>query len=83
MLMLRKGYKVRVSENRVLKKMYRPARNEIIGEWRRMHKEKLHDLYSSPNITRVMKYRKIRWARYVTRMGESRSAFRALGGKPE
>jgi hypothetical protein len=55
----------------------------VTGEWRRLHNRELHALYSSPNIIRVMKSRRLRWAGHVARMGERRSAYRALVGKPE
>ena len=61
-----------------------PARrDEVTGEWRRLHNEELNDLYSSPNIVRVIKSRRMRWARYVARMGEERGVYRVLLGKPE
>ena len=55
----------------------------MAGEWRRLHNEELNDLYSSPNIVRVIKSRRMRWAGHVTRMGEERGAYRVLVGKPE
>jgi hypothetical protein len=58
-------------------------RNEVTGEWRRLHNEELIDLYSSANIVRVIKSRRMRWAGQVARMGESRGAYRVLVGKPE
>jgi hypothetical protein len=59
------------------------AREEVTGEWRKFHNEELHDLYSSPNIVRVMKSRRMRWAGHVARMGEGRGVHRVLVGNPE
>jgi hypothetical protein len=55
----------------------------VTGEWRKLHNEELHDLYSSPSIIRIMKVRKMRWAGHVARMGEKRNAYRLLVGRPE
>jgi hypothetical protein len=60
----------RVFENRVLRRIFGPKRDEVTREWRRVHKEELNDLYSSPNIVRVIKLRRMRWAGHVARMGE-------------
>ena len=60
-----------------------PRRNKVTGEWRRLHNEELNDLYSSPNIVRVIKSRRMRWAGHVARMGEERGVYRVLVGKPE
>ena len=57
--------------------------DEVTGEWRRLHNEELNGLYSSPNIVQVIKLRRMRWARHVSRMGEERGAYRVLVGKPE
>ena len=57
--------------------------DEVIGEWRKLHKEGLSDLYSLPNIVRVVKSRRVRWAGHVARMGEARGVYRVLVGKPE
>jgi len=75
--------KLRVSENMVLRRIFRPRRDEVTGEWRRLHIEELNDLYSSPNIVRVIKSRRMRWAGHVARMGEERGMYRVLVGKPE
>jgi hypothetical protein len=72
-----------VLENRVLRRIFGPKTEEATGEWRRLHKEELNDLYSSPNIIRVIKSRRIRWAGHVARMGEERGAYRILVGRPE
>ena len=64
-----------------LRRIFGPRRNEVTGEWRRLHNEELNDLYSSPNIVRVKKSRRMRWAGHVARMGEERGAYRGLGGE--
>jgi len=80
---LREERKLRVSENMVLRRIFGPRRGEVTGEWRRLHNEELNDLYSSSNIVRVIKSRRMRWARYVVRMGEERGVYMVLLGKPE
>ena len=60
-----------------------PRRDEVTGEWRRLHNDELNDLYSSPNIVRVIKSRRLKWAGHVARMGEERGVYRVLVGKPE
>jgi hypothetical protein len=72
-----------VFENRVLRRLFGPKRDEVTGEWRRLHNEELNDLYSSPNIIRVIKSRRMRWAGHVAGMGEKRGAYRILVGRPE
>jgi hypothetical protein len=72
-----------VFENRVLRRMFGPKRDEVIGGWRKLHSEELHNLYCSPSIIRIIKSRRMRWAGYVARMGEKRTAYRILVGKPE
>ena len=69
-LTLREERKLRVFENVVLGRIFGPRRDEVTGEWRRLHNEELNDLYSSPNIVRVIKSRRMRWAGHVSRMGE-------------
>ena len=83
LLTLREERRVRLFENRVLRRIFGPKRNEVTGEWRKLHNEELNDLYSLPNIVRVIISRKIRWARYVARKGERRGVYRVLVGKPE
>jgi hypothetical protein len=67
----------------VLRRIFGPKRDKATGEWRRLHNEELNDLYSSPNIIRVMKSRRMRWVGHVARMGEERGAYRILVGRPE
>jgi hypothetical protein len=71
-----------VFENRVLRGIFGPKRDEVTGEWRKLHNKELRDLYSSPNIIRTIKSRRMRWAGHVTRMGEKRTADILLVGKP-
>jgi len=82
-LTLREERKLRVFENMVLTRIFGPRRDEVTGEWRIQHNEELNNLYSSPNIVRVIKSRRMRWAGHVARMGEERGAYRVLVGKPE
>jgi len=82
-LTLREERKLRVFENMVLRRIFGPRRDEVKGEWRRLQNEELSDLYSSPNIVRVIKSRRMRWAGHVARMGEERGVYRVLVGKPE
>jgi hypothetical protein len=70
-------------ENRVLMKIFRPKKGEVTGESKRQHHKELHALYSSQNIIRVIKSRRMRWVGYVACMGERRDAYRILLGKPE
>jgi hypothetical protein len=72
-----------VFENRVLRRVFAPKRVEVTGEWRKLHNEELNDLYSLPNIVRVLKSRRMRWAGHVARMWEDRGMHRVLVGKPE
>jgi hypothetical protein len=72
-----------VFENRVLRRIFGPKRDEVTEEWRKLHNEELNDLYCSPNIHRVIKSRRMRWAGHVARMWDKRSVCRVLVGKPE
>ena len=74
-------FRLCVFENRVLRRIFGPKRDELTGEWRRLHNEELYVLYSSPNIIRATKSR--RWTRYVARILSRRGAYRTLLGKPE
>jgi hypothetical protein len=67
---LREELRLMVSENRVLRRIIGPKRDEVTGEWRKLHNEELHDLHSSPNIVQVIKSRIMRWAGHVARMGK-------------
>jgi hypothetical protein len=82
-LILREQHRLRVFENRVLMRIFRPKRDEVAGEWRKFHNEDLHILYSSPDIIRQIKSRRMRWAGHVARLGEGRKVCRFLVGKPE
>ena len=68
-----------MSENIVLRRIFGPRRDEVTGEWRRLHNEEPNDLYSSPNIVRVIKSRRMRWAGHVARMGEERGVYGLAG----
>jgi hypothetical protein len=79
---LREERRLRVFENRVLRRIFGPKRDEVTGEWRKLHKEELNDLYSSLNIARMIKWRRMKWAGHVARMGAGRGMYRVLVGKP-
>jgi hypothetical protein len=80
---LREERRLRVFENRVLRGIFVGKRDGVTGEWRKLHNEKLNDLYSLPNIVRVIKSRRMRWAGHVARMDEERGVYMVLVGKPE
>ena len=82
-LTLREKRRLKVFENRVLRRVFGPKRDEVTGEWRKLHNEGHNDLYSLPNIVRVVKSRRMRWAGHVARMGEGRGVHRVLVGKSE
>jgi hypothetical protein len=82
-LTLREEYRLRVFENRVLRRAFGLKRGAITGEWRKLHNEELRDLYSLPNIVLVVKSRIMRWPGHVVHMGEGRGVHRVLVGKPE
>ena len=82
-LKLREERRLRVFENRVLRRIFGPNRDEVTGEQRKLHNEELNDLYSSPNIVRVIKSRRMRWAGHEARMRERRGVHRVLLGTPE
>jgi len=82
-LTLREERRLRVFENRVFRRVFGPKRNEVTGEWRKLHNEELSDTYSLPNIEGVVKSRRMRWAGHVARMTEGRGVHRVLVGKPE
>jgi hypothetical protein len=82
-LTLREERRLRVFENRVLRKVFLPKRDEVTGEWRKLHNKELNDMYSLPNIVRVVKSRRMRWAGHVVRMWEEKGVHRVLVGKRE
>jgi hypothetical protein len=82
-LTVRGEHKLKVFENRVLRRIFGPKRDVVTGRWRKQHKEELHNLYSSPSIIRIVKPRRMRWAGHVAQMGEKRNMYRLLVGKPE
>jgi hypothetical protein len=82
-LTLREEHMLRVFENKVLRRIFGPKMDEVTGGWRKLHNEELPDLYSSPNILRIIKSRRVRWEGHVARMGEKINAYRLLVGKPE
>jgi hypothetical protein len=82
-LTLREEHRLRVFENRVLRRVFGPKRYKVTGEWRKLHNEELRDLYSSPSIIRIIKSSRMRWAGHVARMGEKRNAYRLFVGKPD
>jgi len=83
LLLLREEPRLRVFENRVLKRIFGPKRDKVLGERRKLYNEELYDLYSSPNIFRVFKSRRMKWAGHVAHMGELRGMYRVFMGKPE
>jgi hypothetical protein len=82
-LTLREECRLRVFENRVLRRVFGPKRDEVTGEWRKLHNEELEDLYSLPNIVRMVKPRRMRWAGHMARMGERKGVYGVLVGRPE
>jgi hypothetical protein len=82
-LTLREEHRLRVFENRVLRKISGPKRDEVIGGWRKLHDKELHNLYCSPSIIRMIKSSRMRWVGHVARMREEKSAYGILVGKPE
>ena len=81
-LTLSEEHSLRVFENRMLRRIFGPKRNDITGKWRKLHNEALNDLYSSPNIVWMLKSRRMRWTGHVAGMWEWRSVYRVLVGKP-
>jgi hypothetical protein len=82
-LTLMEEHRLRVFESRVLRRIFVPERDEVTGEWRKLHIEELHNLYSSPDIIRQIKSRQMRWAGHVARIGEERKLYKVLVGKPQ
>jgi hypothetical protein len=81
--MLREEHRLRVLENRVFRRIFGTKRDEVTGHWRKLHNKELRDLYSSPNIIRVIKSRRIRWVSHVAHTRETGNAYKILVGKPE
>jgi hypothetical protein len=82
-LTLREEHRLREIENRVLRRIFGSKRDEVTGEWRKLHNRELHNLYPSPDIIRQIKSRRMRWAGHVARKGEGRNVYKVLVGKPE
>jgi len=82
-LTVREERRLRVSEKRLLRRVFGPKRDEVTGEWRKLHNEELNDVYSLPNILWVLKSRRMRWAGHVALIGEDSGVYRVLVGKPE
>ena len=82
-ILMRKERRLRVFENRVFRRVFGRERDEVTGEWRKLHNEELSDLYCSPNIVWVIRFRRMRWAGHVVRMRQGREINRVLVGKPE
>jgi hypothetical protein len=80
---VKEEHRLRVFETRFLRKIFGPKRDEVTGEWRKLRNEELHNLYSSPDIIRQIKSRRIKWSGHVARMGEERKLYKVLVGSPE
>jgi hypothetical protein len=82
-LTLREEHRLRMFANRVLRRIFGPKRDEVTGEWRKLHNEEIRDLYSLPSIITIIKSRRTRWAGHVAQMAEKRNMYRLLVGEPE
>jgi hypothetical protein len=82
-LTLRDERRLRVFEKRLLRRLFGPKKNEVTGDWKKLHSEEFSDLYSLPNIVRVVKSKRMRWAVHVALIGEGRGVYRVLVGKPD
>ena len=80
-LILSEGRRLRVFQNRVLRRIFRDKRAEVTGKWRKLHNDELNDLYSLPNVIRVTKSRRMRWTGHVARMGEMKGTHRGFGAE--
>jgi len=78
---LREKRRLRVFEHRVLRRIFGPKRDEVTGEWTRLHNEELYDLYWSPNVIRVVKSKRMRWAGYVVSLEDRSGVYRVFGGE--
>jgi hypothetical protein len=76
-------HRLRVFENMVLRRIFGPKRDEVMGEWRKLDNEEVHNLYSSPDFIRQVKSRRMRWAGHVARMGEERKVYKVLVERPK
>jgi len=83
LLTLRGKRRPRVFQNRVLRRIFGPKRDDVMGEWRKLHNKELNDLYSSPNIVRVIKSRRMRWVGHAAHMGERKGIYRVFVRKPK
>jgi hypothetical protein len=83
LLTLKEERRLRVFENRLLRRIFGHKRDEVTGEWRKLHNEELNGLYSLPNIVRVIKSGRLRWVGHVARMGKGRGVYRVMVGKTE
>jgi hypothetical protein len=82
-LTLRKEQRLRVFENRIMRRIFGPKRDDVTGNWKMLHNEELHNLYSTADIIRQINSRRMRWAGHVARMGEERKLYKVLVVKPE
>jgi hypothetical protein len=82
-LILREEHRLKVFENRLLRRIFRPKRDEVTGGWRKLHNEEICDLYPTSSIIRIIKSKRMRWAGHVARMREKKNAYRLFVGKPE
>jgi hypothetical protein len=80
---LREEHRLRVFENRVLRRIFAPKKDEVTGEWRKLHSEELHNFYSSPDVIRHVKLRRMRWVGHVARIGDEREVYKVLVVNPE
>jgi hypothetical protein len=80
-LTLREEHKLRVFENRMLRRIFGPKRDGVTGGWRKLHNDELYNLYSSPSIIRVIKSRKMKWMGHLAQMGEKRNVYMPMDGK--
>jgi hypothetical protein len=75
-------HKLRMFENMVMRRIFGPKRDGVLGGWRKLHNEELHNLYSSPSVIRIIKSMRMRWAGHVAQMGQKRNVYRLLVGEP-